>query len=137
MSGLMSRLMSGFMPGLAPGFGRGGGAGGAVVCRGVVHDPQADALFQGHFGPDGGQKPRGGGGGKLDMGFVIQHPDRADGGLGDATGGAEHRQEPARLGILAAANGQGDPDRGAKLGPVAAGFALAIGAAGVAQFLGR
>ena len=52
----------------------------------------------------------------MHMGLVIQHPDGADFGLGNAAGGAQHWQQPARLGVLAATNRQRQPHRGAEIG---------------------
>ena len=108
--------------GLRPGVGR---------LRGFGQDLNFDALFQRQFRTEGLQKTRGRGCGQLYMGLVIQHPDGADLGLGDAAGGTQHRQQPARLGILAAPHRQRQPDRGAKLGMDALGRF-----GGVAQFFG-
>ncbi len=41
--------------------------------------------------------------------LVRLHPDRTDVAFGDVTGAAQHRQQPAWLGLLVAPDGQGNP----------------------------
>ena len=47
--------------------------------------------------------------------LVLLHPDRADGGFGDAARFADLRQQPARFSPVIVADRQGEPDRGAEV----------------------
>ena len=85
-------------------------------CRGFGHHADLYALFQRHFAAQCLQKPGGRGGGQLHMGFIFQHADRTDFGFCDTACGAQHRQKPARFGILRPPDRQGQPDRGAEFG---------------------
>src|SRR3546814_6936529 len=49
----------------------------------------------------------------FDAGFVFENPDRADFAFRDAALTADHRQEPARIGVLFAAHIQAEPDTAA------------------------
>jgi hypothetical protein len=68
-----------------------------------------------NFGSDRGQEAVGPVSRDLHEGLFRLHLDGADLALRDAAGAAQHRDQPARLGILPATDRQREPDAGAEI----------------------
>ena len=75
-------------------------------------DPNpALAVLVGRGPPNRGHEAAGGGARHLEHRLAGGDPDRSDLGLGDVAAAAEQRQEPARVGIVAAADVHPEPER--------------------------
>src|SRR5690606_6891789 len=91
-----------------------GGSGNAALTGAVLLDRLGKGIGLGR--------------GDFEDGFGVEDADRADGRLGDAAGLAQHGQEPARLGLVLAADRDLEP--GATLEALAGAWVLVAGLIG-------